>query len=305
MMAAESRASDLSAILAHFLLTITVGERLPTVRTLARRYDVSVGSVHGALTGLEDQGAVGIERRGHLGAFLIAKSAQRLWSFAERGPLVIALPLARTGRYEGLATALKAQIRALGIESFLIFVAGSRHRLQALRNGSCAVAVMSALAADEVGTPAETKLQTLPPGSYVSEHRVYRRKATSAHRKLRAVIDERSVDQQLLSRLEFEGQPVEYVSASYMQFGRLFEEGSANVAVWSADEAPRGLDTLLESSPVADRVLNRIQHRDTQACLVGRNDDSPGASVAAEAFDPERLLAIQADVMSGRRIPEY
>ena len=68
--------------------------RLPTVRELAVRHRASLSSVHAALGGLRDSGAVKVETRGPLGAFLVERSIGRLWEAAEGGPLVIALPLA-------------------------------------------------------------------------------------------------------------------------------------------------------------------------------------------------------------------
>ena len=63
------------------------------------------------------------------------------------------LPLASSPRYEALATAIKQLLTKAGLEVFLIFVRGSRQRLQAVRDGRCHLTVMSSFAAAELCGP--------------------------------------------------------------------------------------------------------------------------------------------------------
>ena len=68
------------------------------------------------------------------------------------GPLVIALPLASSPRYEALATAIKQIMTNADLEVILMFVRGSRQRLQAVREGRCHLAAMSSFAASELSS---------------------------------------------------------------------------------------------------------------------------------------------------------
>src|SRR6187399_292681 len=96
--------SDIVPALAReFLLAPPPPSRLPTVREI---------------------GAIEVETRGPLGAFMVGRSTGKLWEAAEGGPLVIALPLASSPRYEALATAIKHGLSHAGLEVFLIFVRG-------------------------------------------------------------------------------------------------------------------------------------------------------------------------------------
>jgi len=133
--------------LAQYLLGVKDGERLGTVRQIARANHTSVGTVSNALSIIEDSRAIKIDRRGQLGAFVETRSIGALWAMAEREPMVISFPLIAHPRLEGLATGLKKQLVAAGIDVYLIFIRGSRTRLKALRENKCHIAVMSDFAA--------------------------------------------------------------------------------------------------------------------------------------------------------------
>jgi len=119
----------------QFLSELDPGSRLPTVRALAREHRWSNSSVHAAIGRLEQGGAISIETRGRAGAFLVRRSVERLWAMMNTGPLVIALPLASSPRYEALATAIKQMMTNAGLDVILTFTRGSRQRLQAVRDG--------------------------------------------------------------------------------------------------------------------------------------------------------------------------
>jgi len=131
----------------RFLAELDLGSRLPTVRALAREHRSSNSSVHAAIGRLEKGGAISIETRGRAGAFLVRRSVERLWAMMNTGPLVIALPLASSPRYEALATAIKQMLTSAGLDVILTFTRGSRQRLQAVRDGRCHLAAMSSCAA--------------------------------------------------------------------------------------------------------------------------------------------------------------
>ena len=143
-------------------VTADLAHALEVANALApERLELCLADPWARLEAVRNAGAIVLERRGQLGTFLRGQDLGLLWENAEGGPFVVALPLARTHRYEGLATALKTQLMTVGVETFLMFVAGSQRRIQALRSGSCTVVVMSALAADEslrsAGDPREIK----------------------------------------------------------------------------------------------------------------------------------------------------
>ena len=300
-------AGDIAPSLARQLLIAPEPPvRLPTVRDLARVQKASLSSIHAAIGLLEDAGAVEIEMRGRLGAFMVRRSRGRLWSIAENGrPLVVALPLASSPRYEALATALKRILTRDEMEVFLIFVRGSRQRLQAVRDGRCHLAAMSAFAAAELSGPEDRVVLELPGLTYNTGHRVFYRPGASEARRLRVIVDRHSADQQLLTNLEFAGSDVELLPAMGSQIARLLAEGHGDAAVWTIDEMRvRWPDGVLDR-PLSDEVRERIGDRDTRAVLVGRSSEEPLMCAMTQRIDGDEVESIQSDVMAGRIVPEY
>jgi YhfZ C-terminal domain/Helix-turn-helix domain len=298
---------DLVPVLARQFLTASAPpSRLATVRELAAQHGSSLSSIHFAIGRLVDAGAVDIEMRGRLGAFLIGRSVGRLWALAEGGrPLVVALPLASSLRYEGLATALKQILSRADLEVFLIFVRGSRKRLQAVREGRCHLAAMSSFAASELCSPDDSILVELPTLTYNTGHRVFYTAAGAEQGPRTVIIDRDSADQQLLSALEFNGADVHLLPAMGVQIARLLAEGHGDAAVWTVDEMRvRWPDGVLDR-PLSQSVRDRVGDRDTRAVLVGRASDAAVLGAITSSIDGEEVERIQIDVMDLRVVPEY
>ena len=278
--------------------------RVPTVRELVREHRSSLASIHAAISRLEAAGAIELERRGRLGAFLVSRSIGPLWTAAESGPLVVSLPLASSQRYEALATAIKQLLTKAGLEVFLIFVRGSRQRLQAVREGRCHLAVMSSFAAAELCGPEDRMVLELGPNSYNTGHRVFSSPA-EPHQPMRVIVDRHSADQQLLTALEFGESGVDLLPAMTGQITRLLINGQADAAVWTSDEMQAThLEGILDR-PLADSVRARVGDSDTRAALVGRAADGDLLGAVLAHLTPTEVVRIQHEVMSGRLVPEY
>lgn len=278
--------------------------RVPTVRELVREHRSSLASIHAAIARLEAAGAIELERRGRLGAFLVSRSIGALWAAAEGGPLVVSLPLASSQRYEALATAIKQLLTKVGLEVFLIFVRGSRQRLQAVREGRCHLAVMSSFAAAELSGPDDRVVLELGPDSYNTGHRVFWSPA-EPHRPMRVIVDRHSADQQLLTALEFGGSEVELLPAMTGQITRLLTNGQGDAAVWTSDEmqATR-LDGILDR-PLSESVRTRVGDTDTRAALVGRASEADLLRAVLAHVEAAEVARIQLEVMTGQLVPEY
>ena len=288
-----------------FLTTPAPPSRLPTIRDLAHEHHSSLASIHVAMGRLEEAGGIVVETRGRLGAFLVDRSIGRLWAIAENGPLVIALPLASSARYEALATAIKQLLTNAGIEVFLIFVRGSRQRLQAVRDGRCHLTVMSSFAASELCGPEDATVLELAPDSYNTGHRVFYSVAAPDPHPIRVIVDRHSADQQLLTALEFTGTDVTLVPAMPAQISRLLANGQADAAVWTVDEMQVGRPEGILDRPLSPAVRDRIGDRMTRAVLVGRAAEVAVMRAITAPIESAAIAQIQVDVLAGRVVPEY
>ncbi len=304
------RVDDLARQLARDLMVLGEGERLPTIRALAALHGASLASVQAALARLEADAAVGVVRRGRLGAYLETRSLPRLWAAAEGAPLILALPLPSNLRGQGLATGIKTVLEEAGFDTFLTFVRGSRNRLRALLEDRCHIAVMSGLAAGINHRP-DLRITKLPPDTFAEERRVFENREVRAGRPggegrpLRVVIDNDSADLRWLTELEFAGQDVEFVPAVYMQSVSLIESGRADAAVWDLDETTRRLPPHVISRPLAEHVRAIVGEDDTRAAFVTRADDPAPQVIVDDCLPSERIADIQRRVLSGELVPGY
>jgi hypothetical protein len=298
--------SDVVTELARrFLIAPEPPSRLPTIRELAHEHRSSLSSIHAAIGRLEEAGAIQIETRGRLGAFMVSRSVGRLWAIAENGPLVISLPLASSPRYEALATALKQLLTAAGLEVFLIFVRGSRQRLQAVREGRCHLTAMSRFAASELAGPEDAVILELGPDSYNTGHRVFYPAGNPDPHPIRVIVDRHSADQQLLTALEFSGSDVTLVPAMPAQIVRLLSSGVADAAVWTIDEMQVGRPDGILDRPLRPEVRAQVGDRMTRAVLVGRAADAAIMRAVTGPIEGDAVAQIQLDVLAGRVVPEY
>jgi len=298
--------NGLNAALANYLLSIQVGEQLLSTRELAALHDSSLGSVSAAMQQLEEIGAIGISRRGRLGAYLENKDLGRLWGVLASGPLVVALTLPSFLKCEGMATALYSLFNGAGIPTYLIFIRGSLNRLEALRHGQCHIAVMSALAADELCGNKEEALLTLGPTTYLDEHRVYIRKSSrSKSQALTVGYDPDSFDVEYLTKLEFKGKGVNLQPITFTQIDLHLEETGLDAAVTNGDFAERLERKGFQSRPISAHTQSIVGDRDTSAALVGRKNAAGIKTLVKEILSPNSITDIQNKVITGQMVARY
>jgi len=299
---------EIRRALAQELLQATLGAQVPTIRDLAQAYGASVGTIQAILAAFTQDGSIELERQGWKGTFLRGKSIQRLWAVIQGGePLVIALPLPSTPIIEGLASGIKILFGENDITAFLIFLRGSRRRLEVLRRGHCNAAVISAFAFSMMCDAGEESALELPPRTYAREHRVfyYRDPSTMGTRQLKVALDHDSLDLQRLTEMEFADRDVEFVPGTFQQFTAMLTKNVVDAVVWDIDEAKGRLAPTQPSRPLSANVLEQIGWTNTCAALVTRSDDVPSSQIVRQFLDDPRLLEIQREVMAGNRVPAY
>jgi hypothetical protein len=292
--------------LARHILELNQGDRLPSIRELADLLDTSVGSVSQSLNDLEALGCISISRRGRMGSYLEDISIGPLWTVTETCPLIGGLTLASNLRYEGLATALKTMLATAGIETYMMFIRGSRNRLKALQDNRCHYVVVSSFAAHSIPAANTQILMVLPPTSFVSRHRVfYNANSSMSGKPLKIGIDHDSYDQAVLTEMEFEGQEVDFVSLNFTQIERFLCSGIVDCAVWTEDDMKQRSDPNILDRPLSAHVRDVVKEQDTCAALVALSKNEAVHAVIKHAFDEGELLRIQESVMEGRILPEY
>jgi YhfZ C-terminal domain len=298
------KADSLRRSLAGYLFTVAPGEQLSPIRILAERFRASVGATQIALASLAESGAVDLDSRPGRGAVMLERHIGRLYAATDEGPLLVAMSLPSTERINGLATAIRSGLDGGGVEAYLSFIRGSRPRIAALAQARCQVAVMSRLAAEAlVGEQLEILL-TLPPGTFVREHRVFSAAGADERPIRRVAIDRTSYDFEQLTVLEF-GQEVEYVPLNYLQAVREIEAGHVDAAILDVEDAMMRYPPDMPSRALSARTTRLLAGSNTSAALVGRRGDVATGEVVRACIDPAALAGVQREVIEGRRAPEY
>jgi hypothetical protein len=299
------RADRLRRDVALVLIRTEEGGPLPPIRQLASRFGSSVGATQMAIARLVEEGTVEIDSRPGRGAVLLHKSVGALFAAIHDGPLLVALPLPSTERINGLATAIKASLTARGVEAYMVFIRGSRHRIAALSQDRCHIAVLSRLAARELTGPAYDLLLTLPAGSYVLEHRVFYVPQPTTGRRLRIAIDPSSRDFERLTELEFGDVDAELVPLNYLRSVRAMADGTIDAAILDSEDALMHFPPSLANRSLSERVTKELGGANLEAAFVGRAGNAVIREIVASCFVPAEILRIQEEVIAGRRPPEY
>lgn len=292
--------------LAAYILSLENGSSLESVRNLSRTLQASLGLISQSITEIEQRGAVVIERRGQLGSYIKDISIGKLWQLAVGEPLVIAHTLPSNRRYEGLAAAIKQSFNNAGIETYFIFIRGSRTRVQALRERRCHIAITSRFAAGALCRPAESIVLSLPPGSFVGAHRLFfRAGAFSDGGTLSAAVDPDSYDQIRLSEIEFQNQEVEFIRITFMNILHYLSTNQVDMAIWTEDDMRGHISSSIKQRALSSHTRDAAGTMDTQAALITRSEDHVVGAVIHKALIPSQLMEIQKAVIDGVLIPEY
>lgn len=279
---------------------------MPSIQKLSASTGMSVGAISTALNGLQDLGAVDIQKRGHIGSYLTEISVSKLWNLLDQGPLVIALTLPMHSRFEGLATGLKIGFEKAGIEAYLIFIRGSRTRLKALHDNRCHAVVMSGLAAEEQLGAENEILFSLPPTTWLSGYSVfYRKQPPEPGRPLRVAVDLQSYDHRRLMELEFRDQSIEICPISYIQISQLLKSGEVDATIWNTDQIESFINPEIDHRPLSPHVMEFAGQKSVSATFVGRKSNAVVRAVLETSINPTELMEIQQKVVDGKMIPEY
>src|SRR5699024_519462 len=235
-----SKNGHVAMLLARELITYDVGDRIRTIEEYTNKFDTGRGTIQAALKFLQDEGAIGLDRRGRLGTFIARLEYKTLWAISDFGVIMGVMPLPYSKRYEGLATGLYKSFEKANIPFSLAFMRGAGKRLEALDLKKYDFVITSKLAANyEMKDYSNIEIiYEFGEKSYVGNHKIIFKNNTAQEIEngMRIGIDSFSPDQYLLTKYECEGKEVEYVETFYNQFIRKLENNEIDAAIWNEDE---------------------------------------------------------------------
>ncbi|KYO67047.1 GntR family transcriptional regulator YhfZ [Thermovenabulum gondwanense] len=295
-------------MLAREMLSLKCGDRIETIGEYAKKFDLGRGTIQTALKYLEDNKAIQLEPRGHLGTYITDIDYKKLWEFAGLNIISGVMPLPYSRRYEGLATGLYKAFEKGKIPFNMAYMRGSERRLEALLNGKYDFAIMSMLAAKlyiESGKNINIIID-FGPNTNVSTHRIIfsNTAKNSIEDGMKIAIDPTSIDQFILTYYECEGKDVEFIELPYNQIIPYIMEGKIDAAVWNYDEiVDRGLP--IKSEPLKNKKSKKISEDNTRAALVVKRDNWGIDKIINRIVDKEEVVKIQEQVLLNKLFPEY
>lgn len=123
---------SITANLSRDILSLNVGDRLPTIIEYIEKFSVSRGIVQNAISLLEEEGCVSLSRSGKLGTVITGIDYPKLCKHSGWDPIVGAMPIPFNDSFRSLATALYFDSRKLPVESSIAYVSGAGNRLKML-----------------------------------------------------------------------------------------------------------------------------------------------------------------------------
>lgn len=282
---------------------LEVGEKIPTVISLEKKYNFSHGTVQNAITSLKDLKAISIENKGKKGAFLKKKNEASLLKIMGIEHIVGCMPLPYSKRYEGLATGLTTSIEnASGIKSSLAFVRGANNRVEMLLANRYDYAIVSLFAAkkyikqhEELAIVKEFGLQ-----SYTGEHVViFHDKDTKTIKKgMKVGVDTSSVDQMELTKKVCKGIDVKLVNLSYSNVLKKVILGGVDCAVWNKDE-------IFDKHSNINYMNIDTNKEDTIAAMLINKNNENVLAVLDRIVNEAEVQRIQKQVIDDLLIPTY
>lgn len=290
--------------LAKIFLTIDEGEKIPTVTELNASVGQARGTIQNAIKALQNNHAIQLEARGHLGTFLIHKDVNKLLALADITSIVGVMPLPYSKRYEGFASGIIVALEnKYNIPISLAYMRGARNRVAMLLSDRYDFAIISKFAAEEMkknGIDLEI-VKSFGPNSYVSNHIVafHDHNVSEIQNGMKVGIDKDSSDQMKLTEMVCEGKEVEFVNVEYTQILKKIYNGELDAAVWNEDEVK---DKLVDINYVVFHNQNIL---DTEAVLVVDSRKKGMGSLLKKMIDTSIVLETQQLVLKGLVTPSY
>ncbi len=289
--------------LAETFLASDIDDRVETTPALAKRIGVSLGTVHAAITLLEQEGLVSTTSHGAKGRRLVDRDFIRLWAASGRGALTGVLPLPESREMAGLATAIMSTSDVRHIPVQLFFHQGGHVRLDALESGRVDFVVTSGSLARAHHSSTD-RLELHPHSYYGAGSLVVITSRDSAVQPPRSVAaDPASADHYAMTLQEFPRVPV--VEKPYMFIPAAVADQEVDAAIWHrTGPSPLMVATGLAVHPLQQPALSDLEEFN-RAALVWRKNDSIIGHVLHHLFDPDHIEIVQREVLEGRRVPRF
>ncbi len=201
--------------LARDIMSLDVGDRLPTIIEYTEKFSVSRGVVQNSISLLEDDGCISLNRSGKLGTVISEINYGKMCKHTLWDPLVGAMPIPFNDIFRSLATAFYYDSRHLPIDSSIAYVSGAANRWSMLSKGFFDYIVTSVATAEYI-LAADDNIELLfklPDCRYEEPYCLIflDNKDTEIRDGMKVGVDPEAIDQIQVSQAMCKGKNVEFV----------------------------------------------------------------------------------------------
>ncbi len=286
----------------EFIL-LKIGDKIKSVNTYAKEYNVGRGTIQKALKDLEEEKYIELNIEGTKGTYLKYIDIDKILELTGYKYINGSMPLPYSLRYEGLATGLYESFKGSKIKLNIHYVRGSKNRIKSLKRGQTDFVVMSKKSALEYIKEEDEFiiLEELSNNSYVGG-RVYifnDKKNKEIKDGMKVAIDYTSIDQVFLTHELCKGHKVKYIEMPYTKTIDLLRDKIVDVAIWNGDDIQtksKGLNII--------NIEGREEEED-RAVFLTKKSNKVLNSIIKKTCDIKKIENIQKQVLKGEIIPSY
>ena len=289
--------------IARAFLALSVGERIPTIQEFVQSLGAARGTVQSALTALEAEGAVRLEKRGKMGSYIAKMDLPALFRLADLSYITGSMPAPISLTLAGLATGICRAMSACPVPFTFAFVQGAGNRVEALRRMVYDFVVVSQAAArHHTGLYPELEIAAvLEQSRYSAPYVLYcnRPGADTLRDGFSIAVDPTSTDQWQITGQLCAGRDVRIVTCPYIATRAAFLAREVDCVVYRAGDIDGGNGVRALPLPAgADEAQER------PAVLVNRNNY--GISSVLHAYlDDAQIANAQQAVVDMRAEPQF
>ena len=283
--------------LAKEFMGLKIGCKVKTVKFYSKKLNVSVGTISKAIKEIEGDDSVKLEKKGHLGTFIILQDYKKLWNLTGLKNIICVMPLPYLKRYEGLASGIKKNMKD---NLYFAYMRGAGTRIKFLESNNYHCAILSKLAALEYikeNRQVEIAFE-FGEGTYMGEHIMVHRGV-----EIKKIgIDRSSKDHEILTEINFQkNEHYEMVDVNYSEIVGLLKEKKIDGAIWN-------LDNLKEEKldiPYKKLKNNEYAKSLTEAVIVVKKGNIWLKNYLTKVLNKKEIILHQNQVIEGKVIPTY
>ena len=295
--------------IARDLFSMEVGERIPTILEYTEKFQVSRGVVQNALSTLEKDGCISMEKRGVKGTFLTEMDSGKLYPYTNFGSITGTMPVPLNLQFSSLTTAICEQMDRAPFPFSFAYVSGSEKRLEMMQEQMYDFMIVSQSAAKEYVRNNDFMKLCMPltDCEYAPEFLLYffDKNKSQIEDGMRVGLDSKSFDQINITQRLCADKSVELVEFPVLSFEDLINTKKLDCVVYRSlrQSVVKKIEDI-NSCPIPD--LPGFSMKETRTPVILINKANYGIEkLLSKYISSGPTREIQAEVLEGKRAAKF